>query len=253
MFFINELKARNEALFYFGLACLIAAMLFLLLSRFSDIQVNNTNAWYKPFKFSVSIFLYSWTMAWICYYLPSFNLTMFNMAVILLLGFEILYIALQSGRGQMSHFNKSTPFYSLLFNLMAIAATLVVLYTAYIGWLFITNTYPSLPEYYVWSIRLGIIIFVIFSFEGFMMGSRLSHTVGGSDGSAGIPVLNWSKSYGDLRVAHFIGMHALQMLPLLSFYILKSTKATIIASLLYGLLAIYTMYVALQSKPIFSS
>ncbi len=55
--------------------------------------------------------------------------------------------------------------------------------------------------------------------------------------------------YGDPRIAHFIGMHALQVLPLVSFYLLKNTKATILLSALYLLLAVYTLVQALQGKP----
>jgi hypothetical protein len=84
------------------------------------------------------------------------------------------------------------------------------------------------------------------------MGSALKHTIGGADGGPGIPVLNWSTRFGDPRVAHFIGMHALQVLPLISFYVLKNTKLTIILALLYAALAIFTLVQALQGKPFFS-
>jgi hypothetical protein len=189
-------------------------------------------------------------MAWYCQYLPNFNVKLFNWTIIVLLGFEIFYIAFQAGKGQLSHFNVSTPIYSTLYSLMAIAATVVTLYTAYVAVLFFTNQFPDLPNYYLWSIRLGLIIFVIFSFEGFVMGSKLSHTIGGADGGPGIPFLNWSTKFGDPRVAHFIGMHALQLLPLLSFYLLKDIQLTFLLSILYLLLSVYTLMLALQGKPL---
>jgi hypothetical protein len=248
--FIQTLKTRNESLFYFGLICFVFSLLFLILTKFTQTQVFQVNAWYKPFKFAFSTFLYAWAMAWYCFYLPKFNINLFNWSVILLLGFEITYIAIQASRGQLSHYNMSTPVYAGLYSMMAIAATLVTLYTAYVGWLFFTHSFPDLPTYYVWAIRLSIIIFVVFSFEGFAMGSRLNHSVGALNDNSNWFIVGWSKTVGDLRVSHFIGMHALQVLPFLSFYLLKNTKATIILSAIYALLAVLTLIQALQGKPV---
>ena len=209
------------------------------------------SAWYKPFKFAFSTFLYAWAMAWYCYYLPDFNIKLFNWSVIILLGFEIFYIALQASKGQLSHYNLSTPVYAALYSMMALAATLVTLYSAYIGYLFFKNSFPELPDYYVWAIRLGITLFVIFAFEGFAMGSRLNHSVGALNDNSNWFIVGWSKIVGDLRVAHFIGMHALQVLPLLSYYVLKTTKLTIGLSIIYGIIATLTLIQALQAKPLF--
>jgi hypothetical protein len=133
---------------------------------------------------------------------------------------------------------------------MGLAAVIVTLYTAYIGFLFFTQSFPNLPSYYVWSIRLGILTFVVFSFEGALMSSQMSHSVGAVNDNSNWWILGWSKTVGDLRVSHFIGMHALQLLPLLSFYFFKSTKATIIISIFYGILATTTLVQALNGKPI---
>ena len=120
----------------------------------------------------------------------------------------------------------------------------------YIGLLFFLQSFPNLPSYYVWSIRLGILIFVIFSFEGGLMGSRMNHSVGAINDNSSLWLVGWSKTVGDLRVSHFIGMHALQLLPLLSFYVFKNTKITIIISIFYGLLATSTLVQALNGKPL---
>lgn len=246
--FIETLRTKSDVLFYFGLVCLALAFLFLILSRVTSTQVLGINAWIKPFKFSLSICSYAWAMALFCSYLPSFNKAYYSWSIVILLGFEITYITFQAARGQLSHFNVTSPIHSVLYFLMALAATLVTLYTAYIGVLFCTQQ-PALPDYYIWSIRLGIFIFVVFAFEGFVMGSRLSHTIGGPDGGTGIPILNWSRTFGDPRVAHFLGMHALQVLPLLSYYMIKDVKWTIGFAALYVILPSYTLYQALQGKP----
>lgn len=250
--FIQNIKTRNETLFYYGLFCLVLSGVFLLLSQLTTVQVYKVNAWYKPFKFAFSTFLFAWAMAWYCFYLPHFNVTAFNWTVIVLLGFEIFYIALQASRGQLSHYNLSTPLYAALYSLMAIAASAVTLYTAYVGYLFFIQDFPQLPLHYLWAIRLSIILFVVFSFEGFAMGSRLNHSVGALNDNSNWFIVGWSKTVGDLRVAHFIGMHALQVLPFLSYCIFKNTKWTIGLSVLYGLLALLTLVQALQGKPLLS-
>jgi hypothetical protein len=225
-------------------------MICLVAARYSNKKVFNVNAWYKPFKFAFSTFLYTWAMAWYCHYLVNFNIELFNWANILLLGFEILYIALQASRGQLSHYNNSTPLYATLYSMMAIAASLVSIYATYVGVLFFKHAIPSLPSYYLWSIRLSILLFVVFSFQGFTMGARLNHSVGAINDNSNRFIIGWSKTVGDLRVAHFIGMHALQVLPFLSFYVFNSTIATFLLALLYGALALSSLIQALKGRPV---
>jgi hypothetical protein len=251
MEFLETLKDRNAVLFWFGLANLFLAVVFYFSSWINPIEFKGTNAWHKPLKFALSIGILSWTMGWYSGYLPpGRGITVANWIIVITLAFEVLYIGLQASRGMASHFNQTTPLYSTLYVFMALAASGTTLAVGYMGLQFFTGSFPDLPDYYLWSIRLGIVLFVIFSFEGFAMGSRLAHTVGAIDGGKGLPFLNWSLSYGDLRIAHFIGMHAIQVLPLLAWYILKDIKLTVGAFLVYGTLAVFLLVQALRGHSI---
>jgi hypothetical protein len=66
------------------------------------------------------------------------------------------------------------------------------------------------------AVRLGLAVTLLGLLEGFAMIAVGGHSVGVADGGPGLPLLGWSTTGGDLRIAHFVGMHALQGLPLLA-------------------------------------
>ncbi|MCX6218911.1 hypothetical protein [Spirosoma sp.] len=78
----------------------------------------------------------------------------------------------------MSHFNVCTPADGFLFGLMSIASTAFTAWTAYIGYLFFRLDTAAIRTAYIWGIRLGILLFVVFALEGFLMAGRMAHTVG---------------------------------------------------------------------------
>jgi hypothetical protein len=249
--FFTILKSKNEPMYYCGWICLIVAIACFVLTKTTQIQVWGVSAWLKPFKFFLSTTIFVWSMGWYLQYFENTpSVIWYSWGMILLLNFENIYILYQASRGELSHFDLSTPFKATMFSLMAGAAATISFWTAFIGLQFFTNKVEGLSDAYLWGIRLGILIFFIFSLQGFAMGARLSHTVGGADGSEGLPVMNWSKKYGDLRISHFLGMHALQILPLLAFYVLKSSRMVIVAALFYALVTAGVFIQALQGKPL---
>jgi len=248
--FFEELQSRNELLYWFGWLNVAGAVGCFILMQTTNGQVLGVNAWLKPFKFFLSTVIFTWSMGWYMAYLQNPNsVSIYNWVVVIVLSFELVYISIKAYQGQLSHFNVSSAFNGAMFSLMGLAISVLTIWTAYIGYLFFVNNFPDLPAAYVWGIRLGILLFVVFAFEGGVMGAKLAHTVGAPDGGSGLPLTNWSTQAGDLRIAHFIGMHALQILPLLSYYLVKNTKAIIVVGLLYFVLTSFLFIQALSGKP----
>jgi hypothetical protein len=185
-------------------------------------QVLGINVWIKPLKFELSIIVFLATIAVLLHALGPMvgaHASGVRQRVWLDWGFglsmivEIAVIALQSARGVRSHMNYSSPLNGMLFGLMGI---FIVVNTVSAAWLLLLwlRTDGGLETAVVWGIRLGLLVLLIGSVEGVRIVSNGGHTVGAADGGAGLPFLNWSTRHGDLRVAHFFAIHALQIFPL---------------------------------------
>lgn len=223
-----------------------------ILARLLPVQVLGINAFIKPIKFFASIALFCWSMAWFTGLLTQRRaVVVYSWVIVAVMSYEMAVIVGQASVGKLSHFNVSSAFDGLLFTLMGIAITIATLWTAYIGWLFVIRP-PRLPLAYLWGIRLGILLFVFFAFEGGLMASQLAHTVGAPDGGPGLPLLNWSLHYGDLRIAHFFGMHALQLIPLFGWYVARRPYQVFLFSALYCGGVVFLLVIALAGKPLFA-
>src|SRR5262245_5635397 len=260
--FIRELYACNPLLFVIAVAHVILLLIMTGVAPFDGREVMGINPWIKPIKFAASIAIYALTMGWLLYESPLKEKAKrrASWAIAATLIIEIALITMQAARGVTSHFNNATAFDSAVFSVMGAAITLNILVAAYVGLKF-WNTDSKLPVPYLWGIRIGLTIFALASLEGFVMVGQSAHSVGVPDGGPGLPLVNWSTRGGDLRVAHFFGMHALQVLPLAG-YLLSTRRAEALTSnavrwvqaggVGYALLALLLFLWAMAGRPLFS-
>ncbi|MDI1255594.1 MAG: hypothetical protein PSV16_05795 [Flavobacterium sp.] len=247
---LEIIKYKNETIFIYGAACFLGALICYALTKYSATQIMGISGWIKPLKFFLSVGIFTWTMGFYLQYLENQKqVEIYIWSMIVLFSIELILIVYQAAQGKMSHFNIATTKDSLIFNLMAIAITILMLHTLYIAVLFFNQSKFNAPETMILTVKLSILITVLFAFEGFAMGALLKHTIGSQDGSPGLPLVNWSKTNGDLRVAHFFGIHALQIIPLVTYLFAKSKRDVIIISSIYFVLVTYTLIQALQGKP----
>jgi len=223
---IAELRARDPLLFWTG-ALMAAGLAVAMVAAIIDTRlVLGINPWIKPIKFLTSITIFLWSAAWFMAETrprPRARAVVRWVFVVAMVT-EISLIALQAGRGTTSHFNVGTPLDGAIFAVMGLMITVNTVGAMLLLWLLRRDT-PTYRTGYLWGVRLGVALFILASLQGWLIVGHMAHTVPGPDGGPGLPLVNWSTEHGDLRVAHFFGMHALQALPLLGYILDRATTA----------------------------
>jgi hypothetical protein len=218
--------------------------------------------WLKPAKFAASIAIYTLTLTWIFQFLPDWprlRRRVSRLSAISLIA-EIVIIAFQAARGVTSHFNIGTPLDATLFALMGVAIVFQTVTTIAVAVALWRQSFAS-PAM-GWALRLGLVITIVgASLGGLMtrptdaqlasaratgrMAISGAHTVGAVDGGPGLPGTGWSVENGDLRVPHFMGLHAVQALPLFAW--LLQRRGWRMASLVRAVQTIAVSYAFLLS------
>ena len=240
-------------------------------------MITNAPAWMKPAKFASSILIYGATL-WLL--LPAISdrpvfVRVVSWVVAIGLGLEMALIALQAARGTMSHFNTATSFDALVFRVMGATIMVVWLLTMVVAAFFFRRhlAHPALT----WGVRLGFIGTILGMGVAILMTLPTpeqqqaavagvapviqgAHAVGVADGGPGLPLVGWSTTGGDLRVAHFFGLHALQAVPLFALLLMRVSpswlpargQAQIVATagVAWIALTLLLMWQALRGQPV---
>lgn len=258
--FSVELWRSQRVLMLTGAGFLILFFVLAGISLFDSQQILGINRWIKPMKFSISLTIYLWTLAVFLYFLPGYKKSSRIIAwgaTAMMVG-EMILIVMQAARGTVSHFNFRTPFDNAVFGVMGLMILINTALIVYLTYLYFRADF-DLPRALVWGMRLGLIIFLLASAQGGYMSNQTGHAVGVADGGAGLPFVNWSTEAGDLRVAHFVGMHAFQAIPLFAlmlvwiekrFTAIRATVLTVVFSLIYFGMFSLVFVQALRSKPL---
>ena len=252
---IKELFIKQRPLMLAGVVSLACCAVLAIVSLFDSTEILGINRWIKPMKFFVSIAIFVWTTAVYLSFLENYKRAarFISWGTILVFTIEMIIITGQAARGTTSHFNNKTALDGILFGIMGLAILVNTMLAAYLLYLYFKADI-DLPQSIVWGMRLGLILFLAASFEGGYMSAQIGHTVGAADGGAGLPMVNWSTKNGDLRVAHFVGMHAFQAVPLFAYtmerYKIKSaTLQTFIFATVYFAIFTFVFVQALLGRP----
>ena len=246
-----------------SLAALFWSMIVLALVAVAGLAldprtITGAPAFLKPLKFALSVAVYALSFGWLLRFIEGRDRLRRLLGDLTagVLALELALIFLQAARGTTSHFNLATRFDGAVFQAMGLAIAVLWVCQIVAAVLLLRQRFqdPALA----WSLRLGLVIAALGSAVGWIMAARLGHTVGAPDGGAGLLLTNWSLQHGDLRAAHFFGLHALQLLPLVAWLAGRMRRLSppqraqlvVAAGLSYGALFFLLLAQALRGLPL---
>ena len=255
---IEKLFNNHRPLMVAGAISLVGGIVMIVLAQIDATEILGINRWVKPMKFFFSIGIFLFTMALFLSQLRGherFSRILSWMWIGVFVG-EMIGVVGQAARRTTSHFNIGTLDGAIVFAVMGVlilisSALVVALTVVYF------RDPPDLPTTILWGIRLGLIVFLAGSVQGGYMSTQMGHTIGAADGGPGLPLTNWSTVAGDLRVAHFLGLHAIQVIPLAAlalerFRIGKRKMVTFAFAAAYFLFFALVLIQALLGRPLIS-
>lgn len=269
----ERLRSWNRPMLVFSGACAVLAVAATIGLLVDDRVLGGAPLWAKPLKFGVSSAIYGLTWSWLSSLITVRERTVRRASnvIVALLTVELVIIAGQAARGRYSHFNFATIPDAVLFEIMAVSIVVVWCGNLILTLLVLRSDIRDRARKL--AIGLGAVISLVGIGLGALMtlpdsaqfaalqagtGTALgAHTVGAPDGGPGLPLLGWSTTNGDLRIPHFVGMHALQVLLVWHLIVdrvprlrpARTELTWIAASGFAGLLALLT-WQALRGQPL---
>lgn len=216
---LRESLARERALTLFGLAMLLAMLPLLVLHGLDERTLRGVGVWVKPLKFLASTGVFALTTAWFVGLLPPQRrrdalVRVVAATIIAMALFENVYITWQAALGEASHYNFADRFHIAMYQAMGVGAVLMTLTQPLLAWHIVRHARADLDPLWRRAVVLGLVLtFALGAGAGAMLGP-IQPPAG-----AGLPALGWHAS-GDLRPAHFLGLHAQQLVPLIGLALL---------------------------------
>ena len=240
---MGSMRNASPALFWTGCLLLVASVATLLLTVVDARTFQGVSVWLKPWKFQFSVGTYLLTLALYMVWLPKAARQSGFMRVVVWSAvisgmFEVLYITWQGALGQASHFNIASPFHAAMYGLMGLGAVVLSGASLALGVVIWRSDAYALSAPLKKAIVQGLVLAFVLGtvFGAYMSAQPGGHWVGGAlTDAGGLPLFHWSRNGGDLRVAHFFGLHALHFVPAFALLLLMACKSQQVASRLVTL------------------
>ncbi len=209
----QSFSGASKWLVIYGLIMLVALICTYAWSMNDNRLIRDVGVWVKPMKFMAATSLFALTTVWVLKVANSRvdqteTFVWITALLVCTSLFEVVYISYQASQASPSHYNVSDPFHAFMFGLMGLAAVGLTASQAWLAWEIWREQGGADMPVQTMGVVIGLVLtFVLSTISGFMLGSHQPPA------GSGIPIVGWHW-VKDIRPAHFLGVHAQQLIPL---------------------------------------
>lgn len=230
---------------------------------FDETMLQGQSIWLKTLRFQLSLAIYLLTLSAYARWLPSRFLAdprhrLAAWLVVVAGLIDLVAIAGPAAAGVPAHFAEKNRLLEAGFAFAGFFALLITTMSAVYGILIAdSDRAPRSPAF-----RTGLVLGLVLSFAltlvvtGYIVQTG-GHLVMGISDEGGLFFFGWSRVGGDLRVAHFFGLHAMHAVPLAGWMAdrllpgPRALVATLTAACVYVILSLWVFAQALMGLPFF--
>ena len=243
---------------WYGLTLLVLVPAGAVWGWYDPRSVEGESVALKPIRFALSIGVYMLTTsAMFAFVRPDRRAAILSLATVWLMvagsTVELACITFQAMRARRSHFNVSSPADAAIYATMGAFALLFIGAVLPLAWEIALRpneqAYPIMAR----AIVIGLLMTGVFGGGTGALMSVRGRPEAQMPGRR-LPLLGWSISGDDLRLPHFLGIHAMQAVPLIAAgaMVLDYRQAALLSAIgtvAYGAVTAGLLFGALRVRP----
>ena len=237
------ISQRNKWLYWAGCFMFFTAIICLGLFLFDNRQISGAYIWLAPFQIAMGSGILLFSMAWLLHVINNKKQRNFVSFVYLtgVVGVFIINI-FHATRGKTYHSLNQTPL-DELFNYLTIFCCLIIfLNQVFITLILFFQKKNMHSQHYTWGIRSTMMVFsisMLISLAVYFARHKLNPNLNVFDVFFGTA---WGSRSIYFKISYYLGLHSIQLIPLVSYYLFEYKKQVLLFSFAYLTLIVLLLF-----------
>lgn len=228
MIFFQELQQRNKWLYFFGCFAMVVGIIILGFLLFDTRTYNGISLWILPFRFSIGSGIYIFSITWFSYLINNTNYRKaISFFIFLIFSCFLGIVITQLIKENIAFLSLETPFDLFMNQLGIVLLSSLLILQIWITSIFVRQKKNMHSQHYTWGVRMGFIVFTFFLSVVFTILLCKGKTVY-------LDIFQFHRGLSfEIQTAFYLGLHSIQIIPFLSYYLFDKKKQVVFFSVSY--------------------